>query len=108
MSDTPFLNKANLNNNQHLACKQAAVHEFIFQKKKEKDKWIQKAWVPDDSVPLSVSNVDVICEQDGVVGHHRVASRQDASCHLAYAVQDAIIYQEVIHQQLDSRRNMHH
>lgn len=62
----------------------------------------------DDSVPLSVSNVDVICEQDGVVGHHRVTSRQDASCHLAYAVQDAIIYQEVIHQQLDSRRNMHH
>lgn len=60
----------------------------------------KKSWVPDDSVPLTVCNEGIVCEQDGVVGHHWITGRQNASCHMAYTVQDAVVHQEVIHKQL--------
>ncbi len=45
-------------------------------------------------------DVGVVCEQDGVVGHHWIAGGQNAPCHMADTVQDAVIHQEVVHQQL--------
>lgn len=54
--------------------------------------------LPDDSVPLTVGDVGVVCEQDGVVGHHWITVRQNASCHMGYTVQNAIIDEQVIHQ----------
>lgn len=42
----------------------------------------------------------VVREQNGVVGHHWIAGGQDASRHMAHAVQYAVIHQEVVHQQL--------
>lgn len=60
--------------------------------------------VPDDRVPLSVSDVGVVCEQDGVVGHRRLARGKNATCHVAHTVQDAVVHQEVIYQQLDRER----
>lgn len=59
-----------------------------------------KVSVPEDSVPFTMCNVDVLCEQDGVVRHHRVTGRQNASCCVTNDVQDAVIHQEVVHQQL--------
>jgi len=64
----------------------------------------KKHGVPDDGVLLAVCNVGVVSEQDGVVGHHRITGRQDASSHMAHAVQHAVIHQEVIHQQLFTQR----
>ncbi|TNN49849.1 hypothetical protein EYF80_039942 [Liparis tanakae] len=54
--------------------------------------------------------VNILCLQfivtfhDGVVGHHRITGRQDASRHMAHAVQHAVIHQEVVHQQLFTQR----
>lgn len=53
----------------------------------------------DDCVPLTVCNVCVVCEEDGVVRHHWITVRQNASRHVAHAVQDAVVHQEVVHQQ---------
>lgn len=47
-------------------------------------------------------NVDIICEQDGVVRHHRFTGRQNASCCVTNDVQDTVIHQEVVHQQLNT------
>lgn len=58
--------------------------------------------LPDDCVPLPVCDVGVVCEQDGVVGHHWIAGGQNASGHVAYTVQDAVVHQEVVHQQLNT------
>lgn len=52
-----------------------------------------------------VSDVNVICEQDGVVRHHRVTGRQDASRSVVYTVQDTVVHQQVVHQQLS--KNTH-
>lgn len=57
--------------------------------------------VPDDRVPLSVSDVGVVCEQDGVVGHHRLTCRKNATRNQAHTVQNAVVNQEVIYQQLN-------
>lgn len=57
--------------------------------------------VPDDRVPLSVSDVGVVCEQDGVVGHHRLTCGKNATRDVAHTVQNAVINQEVIYQQLN-------
>lgn len=51
-----------------------------------------------------MSDVGVVCEQDGVVGHHWITGRQNASGHMAHTVQDAVIHQEVVHQQLHTQR----
>lgn len=51
-----------------------------------------------------MSNVDIVGEEDGVVGHHWLTGRQNASCHVAHAVQDAVIHQKVIHQELYTHR----
>lgn len=59
--------------------------------------------IPDNSVPLPVCDEGIVCEQDGVVGHHWITCRQDASCHVAHAVQDAIVHQQVVHQQLHTQ-----
>lgn len=64
-----------------------------------------KIWVPNDGVPLTVRNVGIVCEQDGVVGHHWITSRQNASCRVAYTVQDAIIHKKVVHQQLYTQKH---
>lgn len=66
--------------------------------------YILKIQLPDDSVPLTVCNVGVVCEQNGVVGHHWLTGGQNASCHIAYTVQNAVIHQEVVHQQLYTHR----
>lgn len=60
--------------------------------------------VPDDRVPLSVGDVGVVREQDGVVGHHRLARGKNATCDIAHTVQNAVIHQEVIYQQLERQR----
>lgn len=65
------------------------------------------ASVPDDSVPLTVCDVSVVGEEDGVVGHHWVTVGQDTSHHVAHAVQDAIVYQEVVHEQLHTHTHKH-
>lgn len=51
-------------------------------------------------------NVGIVCEQNSVIGHHWVAGGQNASCHMAYAVQNAVIHQEVIHQQLHTQKDI--
>lgn len=51
-------------------------------------------------------NVGIVREQDGVVGHHWITGRQNASCRVVYTVQDAVIHQEVIHQQLYTQREL--
>lgn len=63
-----------------------------------------KLQVPDNRVPLSVSDVSIICEQDSVVGHHRLACGKNATWNVAHTVQNAVIHQEVINQQLIRRR----
>lgn len=63
-----------------------------------------KLQVPDNGVPLSVSNVGIVCEQDGVVGHHRLARGKNSAYNIAHTVQNAIINQEVIDQQLIRQR----
>lgn len=50
-----------------------------------------KLQVPDDRVPLSVGDVGVVCEQDGVVGHHRLARGKNATRNVAHAVQNAVV-----------------
>lgn len=57
----------------------------------------EKAGVPDDRVSLTVSDVSVVCEQDGVVLHHWITGRQDSLCSGVYAFQDAVINQKVVH-----------
>lgn len=59
--------------------------------------------LPDDGVPLPVGDEGVVREEDGVVGHRGLAGGQDASGHVADAVQDAVVHQEVVHQQLDRK-----
>lgn len=56
--------------------------------------------LPDDGVPFAVCNVRVVGEKDGVVRHHHFARGQNAAAHVAHAVQDAVVDQEVIHEQL--------
>ncbi|KAI1896264.1 hypothetical protein AGOR_G00093010 [Albula goreensis] len=56
--------------------------------------------LPDDCVPLSVRDLGVAGEEDGVVGNHRVTVGQDSSGHVTHRVQDTVIHQQVIHQQL--------
>ena len=51
-----------------------------------------------------MGNVGVVREQDGVVGHHWVAGGQNASYHMAYTVQDAVVHQEVVNQQLNTHK----
>lgn len=63
-----------------------------------------KLQVPDNRVPLSVSDVGVVCEQDSVVGHHRLARGENATGNVAHTVQNAVIHQEVINQQLIRQR----
>lgn len=58
------------------------------------------ARIPDDGVPLTVCNVCIVCEEDGVVRHHWVTGRQNTSSHIADAVQNPVVHQEVVHQQL--------
>lgn len=48
-----------------------------------------------------MSDVGVVCEQDGVVGHHRLTCRENATCNVAHTVQNAVVNQEVIDQQLN-------
>lgn len=62
---------------------------------------------PDDGAPLALRYVGVVGEQDGVVWHHGVTGRQDASGGLAHALQDAVIHQEVVHQQLHIHTHTH-
>lgn len=69
-------------------------------KAKQSNIYIWKIQVPDDRVPLTVCDVGVVREQDGVVGHNRFARGQDASYNVGYTVQDAVIHQEVVNQQL--------
>lgn len=63
-----------------------------------------KPGLPDDSVPLSVCYVSIVREQDGVIRHHRITGGQDSSPHMTHVVQNAVIHQEVIHQQLHTHR----
>lgn len=63
-----------------------------------------KLQVPDNRVPLSVSDVGVVCEQDSVVRHHRLARGKNATWNVAHTVQNAVIHQEVIYQQLIRQR----
>lgn len=62
--------------------------------------------VPDNSVSLTVCNVGIVCEEDGVVGHHWITGRQNASCRVAHTVQDAVVHQEVVHKQLYTQRHI--
>lgn len=53
--------------------------------------------VPDNSSPLLVADPLIICEEDGVVGHHGVTRGEDAWHHMAHHVQNAIVHQQIIH-----------
>lgn len=70
---------------------------------KQADTYV-KLQVPDNRVPLSVGDVGIVCEQDSVVGHHRLARGKNATWNVAHTVQNAVIHQEVIYQQLMRQR----
>lgn len=62
--------------------------------------------VPDDAVFLLVTEVSVLGKKDGVVGHGGLTCGQDAPNQVTHHGKNAIVHQQVIHQQLkDKSRN---
>lgn len=59
---------------------------------------------PDGGVLLLVTDVRVLGEEDGVVGHRGLARGQDAPDQVAYHGQDPVVHEQVIHQELDRQK----
>ena len=59
---------------------------------------------PDGGVLLLGADVQVLGEEDGVVGHCGLARGQDAPNQVAHHGQDPIIHEQVVHQELNVHR----